>query len=633
MTRLITLENISLAYGLHPLLDHVKFHLNEKERVCLIGRNGAGKSSLLKILEGCQPPDSGNVWRKPGLKVAFLNQELPHQLTQTVYEYVADGLHEVGKLLAEYHLITQKLHNDPSQKNIDLLAALQHEIDVKGGYGFEQSIKHILTRLELNPDTKLCDLSGGWQRRAALAKALVIEPDVLLLDEPTNHLDIDAIKWLEAYLLSSQLSIIFITHDRSLLQRLATRIIELDRGQLTSWPGDYQKFLVHKEELLNAEAKANDDFDKKLAEEERWIRQGIKARRTRNEGRVRALIEMRRERSKRREVEGKAEFNANEASLSGQLVVEAKNISQVFGEQTIVSHFSIRIMRGDKIGLIGPNGIGKSTLLNILLGKLPPSSGTVTLGTKLQIAYFDQLRLTLDLDKTVIENVVEGTDTIVVNGKSKHIISYLSDFLFTPERARTPVKALSGGECNRLLLAKLFAQPSNLLVMDEPTNDLDIETLELLEDLLSQYQGTLLLVSHDRTFLDNVVTSSLVFEGNGVIKEYAGGYQTWLEQTSTIKDIPIKSSKTKQEFNEPKKATKLSYKDQRELESLPAKIESLEKNQHDLSQLIADPAFYKNTQEKISSTMDELKKIEAELALSYERWETLENLQKQLNVK
>lgn len=626
MSNLITLENISLAFGLDSLLDKIKMQISPGERICLIGRNGAGKSSLLKIIEGVLLPDSGTVWRKPGLRLARLAQELPQDLTLTVYQYVAEGLADIGELLAAYHTLTQRIAHDHSEQAMNQLERLQQEIDAKHGWQFEQKIKTILSRLTLDPEQLIAELSGGWQRRAALAKALVSSPELLLLDEPTNHLDISAIQWLEDQLMGSNTGLLFITHDRALLQRLATRIIELDRGQLTSWPGDYTNFLLHKDELLHAEAKQNADFDKKLAEEERWIRQGIKARRTRNEGRVRALEAMRRERAARREVQGNASFNINTAQQSGQLVIEAQHISQQYNGQFVIKNFSTRIMRGDRIGLIGPNGIGKSTLLNILLGNIPPQSGTVTQGTKLQVAYFDQLRQTLDPEKTVLDNVAEGRQTIEINGKSQHIISYLGDFLFAPQRVLTPVKALSGGECNRLLLARLFSQPANLLVMDEPTNDLDIETLELLEELLSQYQGTLLLVSHDRVFLDNVVTCTFVFEGEGKIKEYVGGYQDWLRQRPALTDtksVPEKQTSLKVQ---PKQAKKLSFKDQKELAELPKKIERLEADLYELQQLMASADFYKQNSEKVAQVMASYKQLEMDIVSAYKRWEQLESL-------
>jgi ATP-binding cassette subfamily F protein uup len=624
MSPLITLENISLAFGLHPLLDKAKFQINKGERICLIGRNGAGKSSLLKIIEGSLQPDSGTVWRKPNLRLARLAQELPQNITISVYEFVSEGLEELGNLLSEYHLLTKQLSHDHTQTNLLQLDRLQQEIDTKNGWQYEQLINSTLSRLDLNPDLTLDQLSGGWQRRAALAKALVGSPDLLLLDEPTNHLDIQAIQWLEDELCNCGIGLVFITHDRALLQRLATRILELDRGQLTSWPGDYANFLLRKEEMLHAEAKQNSEFDKRLTQEERWIRQGIKARRTRNEGRVEALKMMRRERAKRREIEGTAKFNLNEAEKSGHLVIEAKQVSHSFQQQCIIKDFSIRIMRGDRIGLVGPNGVGKSTLLNILLGKLKPQHGTVTLGTKLQIAYFDQLRQALEPDLSVIDNVAEGRQIIEINGKKQHIISYLNDFLFTPERAMTPVKALSGGECNRLLLARLFSLPANLLVMDEPTNDLDIETLELLEELLSQFQGTLLLVSHDRTFLDNVVTSTLIFSGDGNIVEYIGGYHEWLAKQAKLKKQPEKQKTEKTPAI--KLNIKMSYRDKRELDSLPKKIELLESEQNKLQQVIASKEFYLQSPEAIAKTMANLKQLEIDIQMAYQRWEKLENL-------
>jgi ABC transport system ATP-binding/permease protein len=628
MSHLISFDNISLAYGLDLLLDNVKLQISAGERICLIGRNGAGKSSLLKIVEGTLMPDSGSVWRKPNLRLARLAQELPRTTTTTVYEFVAEGLAETGKLLAAYHALTHHIAETHTDRDLARLEELQRKIDAQEGWQFEQAIKNVLARLELNPDQRLADLSGGWQRRAALAKALVTSPELLLLDEPTNHLDISAIEWLEDQLLSYGMGLLFITHDRALLERLATRIIELDRGQLTSWPGDYTNFLRRKEELLHAEAKQNADFDKKLAQEERWIRQGIKARRTRNEGRVRALEALRMTRAKRREVQGKVEFTANEAEKSGQLVVEAKNISHSYSDQPIINNFSVRIMRGDRIGLIGPNGIGKSTLLNILLGSTTAQQGIITQGTKLQIAYFDQLRHALDKEKSVIDNVAEGREFIEIGGKKQHIISYLTDFLFTPQRALTPVKALSGGECNRLLLARLFSQPANLLVMDEPTNDLDIETLELLEEWLGNYQGTLLLVSHDRIFLDNVVTSTLVFEGNGKIEEYVGGYHDWLRQRKSIEAtnaVSEKISDKKAQQNKPNK--KMSYKEKRELDELPKRIEKIEAEQNELQKLISDFEFYKQSPEAIAKTMEKVKTIQVDLEQAYLRWDELTTLQ------
>lgn len=623
MSNLITLDNISLSFGPEALLDKVKLQIANGERACLIGRNGTGKSSLLKIIEGTLSPDSGQIWRKPNLKLARLEQELPQQTTVSIYEFVAQGLAETGQLLATYHALTQRLANK-NASDLAELHRLQNAIDFAQGWEFEQTIKNILNRLSLDPDQSVSELSGGWLRRVALAKALVSSPELLLLDEPTNHLDIDAIQWLEDQLLTFDVGLLFITHDRSMLQKLATRIIELDRGLLTSWPGDYTNFLRRKEEFLQAQEQQNKLFDKKLAQEEIWIRQGIKARRTRNEGRVRALKALRLERSKRREIEGKVSFNVNKAEKSGQLVIEAKKLNHGYGKESIIKDFSLRIMRGDRVGLIGPNGVGKSTLLNILLGKLPPQQGSVTLGTKLKIAYYDQLRHELDMEKSALENVGHGSDIIEINGKNRHIISYLADFLFSPSQALLPVKVLSGGECNRLLLARLFSQPSNLLVLDEPTNDLDIETLELLEELLADYQGTLLLVSHDRTFIDNIVTSTLVFHGNGIIEEYIGGYTDWRRQAKLETEKKINLQKIKTETSGDKKTPKLTYNEQRELANLPKMIEKMEAEKKDIENIVAQPEFYKQTQEIIKDTLEKMKKIDANLELAYLRWEELE---------
>ncbi len=611
---LITLDNVSLSFGLSHLLDHVKLSVKTGERVCLIGRNGAGKSSLLKIIEGTQLPDSGIVAKKPHLRLARLSQELPQNMEMTVYEYVAEGLSEIGQLLAAYHHLTHALQKNPTEKDMQTLEELHQKLDAKEAWEFDQNIQLTLTRLNLSPDATVGSLSGGWQRRASMAKALVSKPELLLLDEPTNHLDISAIQWLEETLLEISAGIIFITHDRALLKRLATRIIELDRGKLTSWPGDYDNFLRRKAEMLHAEEVQNAEFDKKLASEERWIRQGIKARRTRNEGRVRALESLRIERAKRRDVQGKVSLSIDDAKKSGQIVIEAKNITQSFSSRIIIKDFSMTVMRGDRIGLIGPNGVGKSTLLNIFLGKSNPDVGFVTLGTQLSIAYFDQMRGLLDLEKTVIDNVSEGADTIEINGSKQHIMGYLNNFLFTRERALTKVKALSGGECNRLLLARLFSKPFNLLVMDEPTNDLDLETLELLEDLISEYKGTLLLVSHDRAFLDNVVTSTLYFEGNGIITEHVGSFHPVKNEIVTPQSFP-KEKKDKLPRDHHKK----------ELTNLMRQIEKWEAEYELIQKEMANPMFYEKDPVAIKELMKNLKQLELDLKDAYQRWEDLEN--------
>lgn len=624
---LITLDNVSLAFGLTPLLDQAKLSIFPGERVCIIGRNGAGKSSLMKIMEGCELPDSGTVWRKPLLRVSRLAQVLPTDVNMTVFDYVAEGLADIGKLLANYHAIIHEMEKSHSDHLLKKFEALQHEMEVQDAWRFEQRIQSILTRLSLNAEAHITELSGGWQRRAALARALVIEPELLLLDEPTNHLDIEAIEWLEEALLAYQGAIVFITHDRALLQRLATRIVELDRGYLTSWQCTYAEFLERKAAALAAEEKLNAEFDKKLAQEEVWIRQGIKARRTRNEGRVRALYRMREARQARRVQQGNVAIAAEVGKTSGQLVFEANAISHYYLDQCIVKNFSARIMRGDRIGLLGPNGAGKTTLLNILLGSLQPSEGELKQGTHLEVAYFDQLRAKLDPEKTVAENVVEGSDMIDLPSGRRHVMSYLGDFLFSPARARTPVKVLSGGECNRLLLAKLFSRPSNVLVLDEPTNDLDIETLELLEEMLMQYEGTVLLVSHDRAFLDHVVTSVLVFEGQGRVQEYVGGYQEWHQHCVQSANSNKASTTFEKEKNNTKEETssvkKLSYKEQRELENLPADIEAMETEQAALIEKTSQADFYQQDSKTVDQVMQRLAALEQALNTAYARWDEL----------
>ena len=626
---LLNADRLSIAFGAEKLLDNASFQLDSGERVCLTGRNGTGKTTLLRLLAGELQPDSGDLWRQPGLRVATLAQELPADTTATTFEIVAGGLDGLGELLAEYHEAAVHLTHDATSEQLQRVERLQHELEARDGWRWQQRVEAVMTRLQLPADTPLGELSGGWRRRVLLGRALVSEPEVLLLDEPTNHLDLETIQWLEEELLEFRGGLLFVTHDRALLQRLATRLLELDRGVLTSWPGDYTAFLEKKAALLEVEARHNAKFDKNLAQEEAWIRQGIKARRTRNEGRVRALLALREEHRQRREQTGKARFELEQAEISGKRVIEAKSIRYAWQDTPLICDFSVQIMRGDRIGLIGPNGSGKTTLLNLLLGRLTPDAGQVRLGTKLEIAWFDQLRERLDPEQTVLDAVAEGRETVAINGRYRHVIGYLGDFLFTPQRVRSPVKSLSGGERNRLLLARLFSQPANLLVMDEPTNDLDLETLELLEELLLDYSGTLLLVSHDRAFLDNVVTSCLVFEGSGTVREYVGGYSDWLRQRPAPKPAPVAKpvqlpKSVSPPAPKPARPGKLSYNERRELEQLPARIEALEQHQQALQILTADPAFYKQEPETVAQRLGELRALEAELEVAYERWAALE---------
>ncbi len=630
---LLTLRNVSLGFGGPNLLDQVNLQIEAGERLCLLGRNGEGKSTLMKLIAAQIDADQGQIERQQGLKVAYLTQDVPAELDGSVYDVVASGLDETGELLRRYHQVSLQLAQQADDRTLAELERIQHQLESRGGWQMSQQIESTLSRLQLPADQAFSALSGGLKRRVLLARALVIQPDLLLLDEPTNHLDIEAIQWLEEFMLGWNGSLMFITHDRAFLRRLATRIIELDRGQLTSWPGDYDNFLQRKQEMLDAEAKLNSEFDKKLAQEESWIRQGIKARRTRNEGRVRALKAMREQRQQRREQKGQATLAMNELEKSGKIVIEAEQVSYAYDDKAIVRDFSTTILRGDKVGIIGPNGAGKSTLIQLLLGQLQPQQGHIKLGTKLELAYFDQHRSDLEDDKTLRDNLAEGRERIDINGSSKHVIGYLGEFLFTPQQCNAPVSTLSGGERNRLMLAKLFSKSFNLLVMDEPTNDLDIETLELLETLLVDYQGTLLLVSHDRDFLDNVVTSTLVFEGQGKVNEYVGGYDDWLRQaqqqpskdTAPVPDkkVPAKGAQ--------RKPAKLSYKDQRELDQLPARIEQLEAELEQIHQTMASAEFYKQDNQQITTTQDRLQQIEDELAEAYERWEALDKLQAEIN--
>ncbi|MEX0964516.1 MAG: ATP-binding cassette domain-containing protein [Pseudohongiellaceae bacterium] len=634
---LVRLDKVSLNFGTHILLDEVDFTLKKGSRIGLLGRNGAGKTTFMKVIAGSMQPDSGERWLRPGVEIAWLEQSLPDADEQSVYDMVAGGLAEVGELLKQYHHLITDYENADMQE----LERVQGALEAKQGWSLGQKVDTVITQLQLPADKLMSQLSGGWRKRVALARALVREPEFLLLDEPTNHLDVPAIEWLEKQLQDYNGAILLVTHDRTFLQNVVNKIVEIDRGHLYEFEGTFQKFLDFRAQQLASEEKANKLFDKKLAQEEVWIRQGIKARRTRNEGRVRALEALRRERSERRELQGSASFKVNSAENSGKIVAELDGISHGFDERMVIRDFSTTVMRGDRIGIVGANGAGKSTLLKILLNKLTPQQGTVKHGSKMEVAYFDQLREHLDMDKNLIDNVSGGQDYIEINGQSKHVMSYLSDFLFAPDRARTPAKALSGGEQNRAILAKVFSRPANVLVLDEPTNDLDIETLELLEDILLKFEGTVLLVSHDRQFMDNVVTSIMVFEGDGVINEYVGGYSDWArkggklfsfedgEHNSSSRSTKQKS--TTEHKAEPKKAVlkKLSFKDQRELDALPALIEKLETSQSELEQLISKPDFYDNKSDGgkgVEETLMQVAEVQSQLEQAFERWEVLEKL-------
>jgi ATP-binding cassette subfamily F protein uup len=625
---LLRTRNLHLSYGHQPLLEGVDFTIEAGERVCLVGRNGCGKSTFLKVLEGRIAPDDGVVERRQGLTIASLEQALPAGVTGTVFDCVAAGVGELGQLIADYHHLSQRLAEQPADGLLEQLENTQHRLEALGGWTLEQQVETVLSRLDLDADARVENLSGGIQRRALLARALVSNPDLLLLDEPTNHLDIESIEWLENFLLEFRGTLLFITHDRSFLTCLATRIIDLDRGVLTDWPGDYPTYLQRKQDSLETEAAHQAAFDKKLAEEERWIRQGIKARRTRNEGRVRALEKMREQRQQRRQLTGKANIRVQDADRSGKLVVECCNASYAVAGRPLIVDLNTLILRGDRVGIIGPNGVGKTTLLRLLLGELRADSGSIRHGTKLETAYFDQRRAQLDEEQSVIDNLAGGRQFIDVGGQQRHVISYLQDFLFTPDRCHTPLGALSGGERNRLLLARLFSKPSNLLVLDEPTNDLDIETLDLLEERLAEYSGTVLLVSHDRAFLDRVVTSSLVFEGNGRVNEYVGGYSDWLRQRRPhpVAGAPAGKRPRKENQKPRPPANKLSYKDQRELDSLPRRIEALETTIEELHARMTDPAFYQLSRQVIAAEKAHLLSAESDLQSAYQRWEELEQM-------
>jgi len=621
----LEVRNVSFTYGGIPLLDGISFGINPGERIGLLGRNGAGKSTLMKLIAGELKPDSGEIDITRGIKVARLAQEVPRGEEHTVFEEIAVGLGERGPLVARLHTLGKIA--TPSADVQAELNRLHEQVDTETDWKLQHQVEAVIARMNLDENAKFDSLSSGMKRRVLLARALVDNPDLLLLDEPTNHLDIDAVRWLEEFLLRSGLMLLFVTHDRAFLQRLANRIIEVDRGRLFDWTCDYETFLVRKEAALEAEAQQQALFDKKLAAEEVWVRTGIKARRTRNEGRVRALERLREERSARRTQVGNVRLQVQEAERSGALVAAAHDIHQQFGDRVVLDNASVTIFRGDKIGIIGQNGAGKTTLLRILLGQLTPDGGTVRLGTNLKVAYFDQLRAQLDEEKSAAQNVAEGRDTVVVSGVERHIVGYMQDFLFSAERARTLVRYLSGGERNRLLLAKLFTQPANLLVMDEPTNDLDAETLELLEQMLVEFPGTILLVSHDRAFLNNVVTSTLVFEGEGQVREYAGGYDDWAR---------LRAAAAQREAEKPKvetaaaaaapaaKKAKLSYKEQKELEGLPQRIEKLEAEQVILHAKMAEPGFYQKTGAEIATVTSQLQKLDGDLQAAYLRWEELE---------
>ena len=626
---LIQFDQVSLSFGARAILDKVDLQIEPGERIGLVGSNGAGKSTLLSVVAQRQDIDSGVYRRDPVARIAELPQSLPAADERSVRSVVAEGLADLQTLRSRY----DELLAAGDEAAMAQLEKLQHELEARDAWQLEQRIERVMTELDLPADKLMSELSGGWRRRAALGAALVQQPDLLLLDEPTNHLDIETIEWLEQVLLSFRGGLLFISHDRALVDRIATRIVELDRGQIASFPGNYTQYLERKEKMLEDEARHNAEFDKKLAQEERWIRQGIKARRTRNEGRVRALKQLRVERTERRDRQGKARFDVEEAVRSGKLVAELKNVNLEFAGQPIIKELSVRIQRGDRIGLIGPNGAGKSSLLRVILGEQAPDSGSVRSGSQLVVGYFDQLRGQLNPEKSIIDNVSGGRESIDINGRSRHIISYLQDFLFTPERARTPVKALSGGETNRVMLAKLFSQPSNLLILDEPTNDLDVETLELLEEILTEYQGTLLLVSHDRQFLDNIVTSTLVFEGEGKISEYVGGYNDWVRQRPVKEAVApakaeAKDDAAKKPVDKPKKAsTKLSYKLQRELDALPDELEAAEGAVEAQQAVCAAPDFYQGDHETVAAELAKLAELEQRLESLMERWVELEAMQ------
>jgi len=629
---LVALQSASIAFGGPPVLDGASFSIERGERVSLVGRNGAGKSTLMKLIDGSLRPDSGEIVLQGGVTVSRLEQDIPEGVAGTIFEVVAEGLGDNGRLLARYHEASLQVGVDPSEVNLKTLDRLHHALDAANAWQLHTVVETVLQHLALDPDVQFADASGGRKRQTLLARALVRQPDILLLDEPTNHLDIEAIEWMEGYLIDRGTTLLFVTHDRAFLRRLATRILELDRGRLVDWGSDYDTYLERKDAALSSEQKAWDEFDRKLAIEEKWIRTGIQARRTRNEGRVRSLESMRRERSARRERVGSVKLAAQDAERSGRLVIEARDVSFSHGDRLIARDFSTTIVRGDRVGLIGPNGSGKTTLLRLLLAELPPGSGTVRHGTGLQIAYFDQLRDALDPERSVFDSIADGAEWVELAQGRKHVHSYLQDFLFPQDRARTPVRALSGGERNRLLLARLFTRTFNVLALDEPTNDLDIETLDLLEDLLIEFTGTLLVVSHDRDFLDNVVTSTLVMEGKGAVGEYAGGYEDWVRQrVSAVEAAPRSASKPSQVISQPatagrtEKPRKLTYKEQKELDALPNRIDTLEQEKGALYERLADPAVLRDGA-AVAASSARLKAVEVDVAAAVARWEELETV-------
>ena len=633
----VTLDRVSAAYGHLPLLDDASLLVERGERIAVIGRNGTGKSTLLRIVGGEQPPDAGTVWIQPGIGLARLEQDVPLETSRPVFDVVADGLGPLSALVTEYHRAALDVAQHGTEAGLERLGRLHHALEERDGWRLEQRIELALSRLQLPPDAPVDSLSGGWRRRVLLARVLVARPDVLLLDEPTNHLDIGAITWLEEQLAEYAGAVVFVTHDRAFLRRLATRIVELDRGRLTSWPVDYDTFLRRRDQDLATEAVRQEKFDRRLAGEEAWLRRGIKARRTRDEGRVRALMAVREARAARRPTAGAVKLEIERARPSGRLVFEAEHVTKSFGGTPVVRDFSVRVVQGDRVGLIGPNGAGKTTLIRLLLGELAPDEGVVRRGANVRVAYYDQQREQLDPERTVFDTIGEGNDTITVNGRSRHVNGYLADFLFPPERARSPVHALSGGERNRLLLARLFTRPSNVLVLDEPTNDLDLETLELLETRIAEWPGTLLLVSHDRAFLDGVVTSTIVFEGDGQVQEFIGGYDDWLRQRGAPRTPsgPGGGRPTREPEDDPSRRPltgaaaalprKLSYNEQRELGDLPARIQALEDEQRQLQALAGGPSFYKESPGAIASTLERLEALQAAIADAYRRWDELDS--------